>query len=79
MTTKIAVASFESPRRGYNFIMDTEQEESATYHQKRALADLIFCHIEDGKKREGYLRQLEDITKTEAADWMLEFTLGKCR
>ena len=75
--TKVAVASFEEPRRGYNFLMDVEEEGMATSRQKRVLTDLFFQHIEDGEKREGYLNQLCEISQSEANDWILEFTMGQ--
>ncbi|OGI73941.1 hypothetical protein A3D42_00640 [Candidatus Nomurabacteria bacterium RIFCSPHIGHO2_02_FULL_41_18] len=78
MTTKTALASFESPRHGYFFTEDTDEAEMATSHQKRALTDLIFQNIEEDK-RDGYLSQIQEITKSEAADWILEFTMGKWR
>ena len=80
MTTKVAVASFEGPKRGYNFLMeDTDEPGAATSLQKRTLTDLIFQHIDNEEKREGYLNQICDITKAEAADWILEFTMGQWR
>lgn len=76
--TKTTIASFEGPNR-YNFLTDDTGEESlATGRQKRALTNLIFQNI-DEEKREGYLQQLDEITKSEASDWIMEFTMGRWR
>ena len=77
--TKTITASFEGPNRGYNFLMEDAGEESmATGRQKRTLTDLIFQNI-DEDKRDGYLQQLEEITKEEASDLIMEFTMGRWR
>lgn len=77
--TKIITASFEGPNRGYNFLTDgTGEEIMATNRQKRALTNLIFQNI-DEDKRDGYLQQLDEITKAEASDWIIEFTMGRWR
>lgn len=78
--TKIITASFEGPSRGYNFLTDDTGEESmATNRQKHTLSDLIFQNIEDEERREDYLQQLGEITKAEASDWIIEFTMGRWR
>lgn len=76
--TKTITANFEGPNR-YSFLTDDTGEESiATNRQKRALTNLIFQNI-DEDKREGYLQQLDEITKAEASDLIMEFTTGRWR
>lgn len=75
--TKTITASFEGPNRGYNFLTeDTGEESMATSRQKSTLTDLIFQNV-DEDKRDGYLQQLDEITKTEASDWIMEFAMGR--
>lgn len=77
--TKTTTASFDGPNRGYSFLMDDTGEESmATSRQKQALSSFIFQNI-DEDKRDGYLQQLDDMTKAEASDWIIEFTMGRWR
>jgi hypothetical protein len=79
MINNTAEAFFE-PRRGYVFPEDyIGREEMITSRQRRILSDLIYSNIEDENNREGYLSQLSDLSKTEADDLMLEFTMGKWR
>lgn len=75
--TKTITANFDGPNRGYNFLTDDTGEESlATGRQKRALTNLIFQNI-DEDKRDDHLKQLDEITKAEASDWIIEFTMGR--
>lgn len=74
MTTKTAIANFEGPRRNYFFPLC--EEEMISEGQRRTLTELILCNI-DEEKREGYINQISDITKAEADDWILEFTMGR--
>ncbi|MFA5751055.1 MAG: hypothetical protein WCX79_04400 [Candidatus Paceibacterota bacterium] len=79
MINNTAEAFFE-PRRGYIFPEDCiGREEMITSRQRRILSDLIYSNIEDEDNREGYLAQLSDLSRTEADDLMLEFTMGKWR
>ena len=52
------------------------REEAITDRQRNTLTSLIFQHIEDESHRESYLAQLSDLTRTEADDLVLEFTMG---
>ena len=63
-------------KRNYYFSMDEEREDMATKSQKRALMDLIYHHI-DVEKQDNYLQQLEEISKSEASDWISEFRMGR--
>jgi hypothetical protein len=71
-------ANADGRKRNYYFSLEEEQEDMATASQKRTLMDFIFQHI-DVEKQESYLQQLGEISKTEASDWILEFTMGKWR
>ena len=63
-------------KRNYYFSLDEERDDMATKSQKRALMDLIYHHI-DVEKQDNYLQQLEEISKSEASDWISEFRTGR--
>ena len=75
--TRTAIASL-GPRRGYYFSTEEDGEDMATYSQIRTLENLIFTHI-DEEKQQCYLNQIREITKSEAADWIMEFEMGRWR
>ena len=69
-------ANVDGNKRNYYFSMDEEREDMATKSQKRALMDLIYHYI-DVERQDNYLEQLEEISKSEASDWITEFRMGR--
>ena len=74
MTTITANAN--KSKRNYYFSLDEEREDMATKSQKRALMALIYHYI-DVERQDNYLEQLEEISKSEASDWITEFRMGR--
>ncbi len=76
MNTNTLVASADGPRRGYNFLMETEEEGMATAKQKDTLKNLFYLNIENDELRESHINQLRDISENEARLWIREFEMG---
>ena len=76
MNTNTLVARADGPRRGYNCLMESEEEGMATAKQKDTLKNLFYLNIENDELRESHINQLRDISENEARLWIREFEMG---
>jgi desulfoferrodoxin (superoxide reductase-like protein) len=77
-SNKVAIASFDSPRKRYAFPTKyIGVEQMITAQQKHKLIDLIYANIHEEWDRELRLSQLEDLTEREAEKVIWEYLTAK--
>ena len=77
MTTKTAVASFDSSKRSYIFPIKYVGEERISEGQRRTLIELIYMYIQGKSKQEARISELENLTYSEAENYILDFSFAR--
>lgn len=76
MTTKTAVAG-DFPRRGYIFPIEYVGEEKISEGQRRTLINLIYTYIQGESEQEARIKELEDLSFSEAENCILDFSFAR--
>ena len=77
MITNTAIASFDGPRRGYAFPMEYIDEGMISKGQRRTLTNLIYTYIQGESEQEARIKELEDLSFSEAEDCILDFSFAR--
>lgn len=77
MINNTAIASFDGPRRGYVFPMEYVDEGMISDGQRRTLTNLIYTYIQGESEQEARIRELDDLSFSEAEDCILDFSFAR--
>jgi hypothetical protein len=77
MINNTAIASFEGPRRGYVFPMEYVAEEMISDGQRRTLIDLIYTYIQGESEQQARIKELDDLSFSEAENCILDFSFAR--
>jgi hypothetical protein len=77
MINNTAIASFEGPRRGYVFPVEYVGEEMISDGQRRTLTNLIYTYIQGESEQEARIRELDDLSYSEAENCILDFSFAR--
>lgn len=77
MITNTAIASFDGPRRGYDFPIEYVGEEKISNGQRRTLINLISIYIQGESEQEARISELENLSFSEAEDCILDFSFAR--
>ncbi|MFA6453089.1 MAG: hypothetical protein WCW57_06475 [Candidatus Pacearchaeota archaeon] len=77
MINNTAVASFEGPRRGYSFPVEYVDEGMISEGQRRTLTNLIYTYIQGESEQEARIKELDDLSFSEAEDCILDFSFAR--
>ena len=77
MINNTAIASFEGPRKGYVFPMEYVDEGMISEGQRHTLTNLIYTYIQGESEQEARIRELDDLSFSEAEDCILDFSFAR--
>ena len=77
MITNTAIASFEGPRRGYAFPVEYVEEGMISDGQLRTLIDLIYTYIQGESEQQARIKELDDLSFSEAENCILDFSFAR--
>jgi hypothetical protein len=77
MITNTAIASFEGPRRGYAFPVEYVDEGMISDGQLRTLIDLIYTYIQGESEQQARIKELDDLSFSEAENCILDFSFAR--
>jgi len=77
MINNTAIASFEGPRKSYFFPMEYVDEGMISEGQRRTLTNLIYTYIQGESEQEARIRELDDLSYSEAENCILDFIFAR--
>ncbi|MFZ3011877.1 MAG: hypothetical protein WA060_02690 [Minisyncoccia bacterium] len=77
MINNTAIASFEGPRRGYAFPVEYVDEGMISEGQRRTLTNLIYTYIQGESEQETRIKELDDLSFSEAENCILDFSFAR--
>ena len=77
MINNTAIAGFEGPRRGYVFPIEYVDEGMISEGQRRTLTNLIYTYIQGESEQEARIKELGDLSFSEAEDCILDFSFAR--
>lgn len=77
MINNTAIASFEGPRRGCAFPTEYVDEGMISEGQRRTLTNLIYTYIQGESEQEARIKELDDLSYSEAEDCILDFSFAR--
>ena len=77
MTTSTAISSFEGPRRSRIFPIEYVDEEMISEGQRRTLTNLIYTYIQGESEQEARIKELDDLSFSEAENCILDFSFAR--
>lgn len=75
----ITITSADGPRRGYAFPIEYVDEGMISEGQRSTLTNLIYTYIQGESEQEARIKELDDLSFSEAENCILDFSFARWR